>query len=82
MAQCPLYFEHVQPLRSREIGGDGAVRHVVVPCCDHQHSPAPRHIAPKVIGGANLLKCSGDLEKCQVAADVRGDPSIMNGRWS
>lgn len=66
---CPHYHEHRHVLRSREItGGRGAPpsQVFVIPWCSHDDSPAPRHIATTVIGGATILQCGGDLAKCQV----------------
>ena len=73
MPDCPLYFEFHRTLRSRELRADrqASVQRVAVPCCDHKCSPAPRHIAPNVIGGAHLLTCGGDLTKCQIPAEQR-----------
>jgi hypothetical protein len=74
MAKCPLYDVVRLKFQRNEIGSSGPREmHADVPVCDHKHSPAPRHIAPKVIGGGDLLKCGGDLDKCQVPLDVRGD---------
>lgn len=66
---CPYYNEHRQVLRSKRItGGRGAPlsQVVIVPWCSHENSPVPRMIAISVIGGAGILRCGGDLEKCQV----------------
>ena len=65
---CPHFHEHRQTLRSKEI--TGARGHsstvIAIPWCGHDSSPAPFYLATTVIGGAGILRCGGDLEKCQV----------------
>lgn len=71
MAECPLYSEQHIYLRSREIGGDATPQRHLVPCCDHKHSPLPRHLAGRVIG--NKLQCGGAYARCQVPEHLRID---------
>lgn len=74
MSVCPMFYLHTETHRSNEVRlyfNSGKSVRVEVPCCDHKHSPAARHIAPKVVGGDKLLKCGGDLAKCQIPTERR-----------
>ena len=69
MADCPHYEIHIAKLQSQTIGSNDV--HVVrVPYCTHQRSPAPKRIVTNAIGGANILQCGGDLQRCQVPKPV------------
>ena len=39
--------------------------------CNHRHSPAPATVVLFTPEGGNLLKCGGDLKKCQVPPHLR-----------
>ena len=41
--------------------------------CNHRHSPAPPSVVLFTFAGRDLLKCGGDLGKCQVPSHLRGD---------
>lgn len=73
MKNCPHYQEHRSHVESREIGSLAPrVRSYVVPWCAHTDSPVPMRKAVGVIGGNALLKCGGDLTRCQVSEHLRG----------
>lgn len=69
---CPFFDVDVQRVESREIGRS-KVTEVRVPFCNHKHSPVSERMARQVIGAAGLLRCGGDLGKCQVPADKLAD---------
>jgi hypothetical protein len=72
MGRCPYYVEKRELVRSREIfshGQDGSSTQVVKRHCAHKHSP----VSEGVLFGATLLRCGGDLEKCQVPIEKRAD---------
>jgi hypothetical protein len=72
MDKCSLYQLKTKFISSNELHPDRATRGecIKVPWCAHKHSPVTKK-QTSVIGGANLLKCDGDLSKCQV------DPAKM-----
>lgn len=72
MSSCPLYHVHRQTLRSNEITGtrQASVSTVIVPYCEHEHSPMPR-ASVHTIGAGSRLQCGGDLARCQVPAEQR-----------
>lgn len=57
---------------SNEIVGDRANRTSsnIIPWCEHEHSPVSEE-RTAAIGGASLLKCGGDISKCQVDLELR-----------
>ena len=76
MEKCPYYHVHTETFKSRENRSDrqsagGSIART--PWCGHKHSPAERHIVTNVIGGASILQCDGELEKCQVPRDKFND---------
>ena len=71
---CSLYKVKVVQMHSREKRSDhqhGAPLTTHLPWCAHANSPAPLALVSKALGGANLLRCEGDLDRCQVQADKR-----------
>lgn len=77
MSTCPFYKRRTEHLRSNEMRPDQqvAITTVPIPWCAHPHSPVPER-ATHVIGGAHLLRCGGDLAKCQVPPEWRQRASI------
>ena len=73
MADCPFYKLEQKFIRSREISAQATGTTVRVPYCTHHHSPAERHRVTRVVGGANLLRCQGDVAACQIPAALRTD---------
>lgn len=66
MPQCPYFKVERTILRSRETRPDRMEpppQTIHMPWCAHKHSPVSR-VAARGLGGANLLKCEGDLKKC------------------
>lgn len=75
MSKCPFYQVLVRNYKSREILPCHQVqnhRTVNIPWCSHKHSPASQKVA-FVAGGANLLTCKGDTEKCPLSEAERFD---------
>lgn len=73
---CQFYRIETRQIASREIRQDRQlpdVYEVRIPWCAHKHTPVSYKDATSVIGGAQLLKCSGDLSKCQVAPSLLSD---------
>jgi hypothetical protein len=71
MPSCPFYKVHQHRQEIRTISGLEDVITARMPYCTHDHSPVPFRIATQTIGGHELLKCEGDLGRCQVAAEFR-----------
>lgn len=67
----------MQVLRSREVRSDrqsSGDSRVQVPYCIHKHSPFEEYVAKRgVIGGAGVLRCGGDLARCQVPQEKQRD---------
>jgi hypothetical protein len=66
MVLCRYFHKDSRTIQSNEKRSDQQVANVSVLrtfWCTHKHSPVP---AAWVAGGAHLLKCGGDLDKCQV----------------
>lgn len=64
--ECPFYRVDRKELRSREIRADRMqdVQIVRIPWCGHpKHTPVTRQDT-RVLGGARLLQCGGDLGRC------------------
>lgn len=73
MSSCRYFHKESRPIQSDEIrshqqtSNDQVLRTF---WCTHKHSPVP---AAWVVGGANMLRCDGDLEKCQVPPEKFDD---------
>ena len=68
MSICECYKVKNQYIKSNEIQSHGQVEEQVIkiPYCTHEESPATlKQISG--FGGANLLQCESDLQKCQIA---------------
>jgi len=60
-------------MKSKEIRPTSAAVHTQeVPWCSHKHSPV-KEIQTHLLGGGMLLTCKGNLEKCQVPAELLAD---------
>ena len=77
MSECPYYQVHVHTMRSNQIRADrqAQVERVQIPWCAHDESPVDQRTATRVIGGANLLRCAGELARCQVPGAAPTSPS-------
>lgn len=73
MMQCHHYRKVQKLQESRDLQADRQSRGEIEtrPYCDHSHSPVDKSAATKTAFGGTLLKCSGDLSKCQVDAEYR-----------
>jgi hypothetical protein len=76
MSLCPYY--HVQSRQDESSiifshQQHGGVNMVRIPWCGHKHSPAEKQMVGSVIGVAGILRCGGDLEKCQVPKEKFAD---------
>lgn len=69
---CPYFGVDVRRIPIREIGRSGEAT-AQVAYCKHKHSPLTEHMARRVIGAAHVLRCEGDLDRCQVPADKLAD---------
>jgi hypothetical protein len=74
--RCPYYAEY----RGQVVAGEGDVQPKTnvspltpLPYCNHKHSPAPRDVVLHAVGGSLLLKCGGDVAKCEVPKEERLD---------
>jgi hypothetical protein len=67
MSGCECFKVKNQYIESNENRGHGQYDPLVVkiPYCVHEQSPVTLN-QTAVIGGANLLRCGGHLENCQI----------------
>jgi hypothetical protein len=71
---CPFYrTSPVTVERRRKARESGAAQPPVTaaPWCAHLYSPVTKYIATVIVGGADKLRCSGNLARCQIQASVR-----------
>jgi hypothetical protein len=71
---CPFYRTSPVTVERRRTAREGrAARPPVTgaPWCAHLYSPVTKYIATVIVGGANKLRCAGDLAGCQVRENVR-----------
>ncbi len=75
LGRCPYFSYHAEAAERLDAddGSHAAPAINMFPFCTHRHSPAPPSVVLFSPGGSDLLKCGGDLSKCQVARDVRLD---------
>ncbi len=70
MSKCQYYEVSVRNIKSRERQPHHQVQNYRtdnIPWCSHKHSPACQKKVVSVMGGANLLTCKGDTEKCPLS---------------
>ena len=65
--KCPYFFYEA------EAGKRSASAIMMFPYCTHRHSPAPRSMVLHSPRGSDLLKCGGDLDKCQIPSHLQMD---------
>jgi hypothetical protein len=67
MSICQFYNLGVQHRISKEINSNhqASLNTTKTPWCSHNDSPVTLE-QTNVIGGAFLLRCGGDLDKCQL----------------
>lgn len=70
MSDCPYFKLHQSSVQRRPIGRVYRPQVSEVPWCSHPESSVTHDNATGVIGGGNLLRCGGDLDKCQVPGAV------------
>lgn len=75
MALCPYFGVWRKQLQCRTISGtrEPSFSEVKVPYCEHDHSPAPLEDVRRVLGGGQILKCAGDIAKCQLPDGMKPD---------
>lgn len=69
MAVCPFYrIDRIQVERRKKARDEKAsvMTDVPAPWCAHLYSPVGKYVATRIVGGANKLRCGGDLDKCQI----------------
>jgi hypothetical protein len=68
MAVCPFYrLDRAIVERRRQRRSEHAQpRPVPAAWCAHLYSPVSKYLATRIAGGADQLRCGGDLTKCQV----------------
>lgn len=71
--RCPYfaYQAEAAPLDPANLAHPAGI--TMFPYCRHKHSPARASIVFSTAGGSALLKCGGDLSKCQVPRELRLD---------
>lgn len=65
---CPYYFQYVPD--DRQVID---LPQTAIPYCAHKHSPATREFVLYAVGGSQILRCGGDINKCQVPPHKRLD---------
>lgn len=69
---CKYYNEEVEHITSRTVGishpDGGGITTVTLRWCEHADSPCD-YEETRLLGGAQRLKCGGDLEKCPIDYD-------------
>jgi hypothetical protein len=75
--RCPYYSYHAEaePLITPDSSDSDSAVMAFLPYCRHKHSPAPAHVVLYSPGGQDLLKCGGDLSKCQIPRALQLDLS-------
>ena len=66
--RCPYFFYNAELDPSQSAS---AIK--MFPYCTHRHSPAPPSVVLHSHGGSDLLKCGGDLDKCQIPSHLQLD---------
>ncbi len=65
---CPYFFQY-EPQQGQPLD----THNTAIPYCRHKHSPAPLHDVLYRVDGWKLLRCGGDLNRCQVQLGKRLD---------
>lgn len=77
MSDCPYYKYLTQSIQRNPISSSRQPQKPEqnkIPWCEHpKHSQVGKVIATTVHGGANLLKCDGDLNKCPLTIELFKD---------
>ena len=66
---CPFYRIDKVIVERRRIIRDGVGSQppaLPAPWCAHLYSPVSKYVATHIVGGANQLRCGGDLDKCHI----------------
>jgi hypothetical protein len=71
VAICPYYrverMFFVERRTRRRVGPPApGIDHRVAPWCAHLYSPVSQYLATRVVGGADKLRCAGELERCHI----------------
>lgn len=73
-ARCPYFAYQAEADPADPSFPSSAIK--ILSYCRHKHSPATPSEVLFSEGGADLLKCGGDLGKCQVPSHLR-----LDGQW-
>ena len=68
MPVCPFYRleqTFVERRKSRR-SGTGEPAKDRAPWCAHLYSTVGKYVATRIVGGAERLRCEGDLNRCQI----------------
>ena len=68
---CSYYMRETIRLEPSE--GNPGTRYVLCPWCKHEFSPVTRKLSQSP-GGNQLLRCEGDLSRCQLPEGHRISP--------
>jgi hypothetical protein len=75
MAVCPFFRVECIKIERRKKPREGTpapmTGTVPAPWCAHLYSPVSKYLATRVVGGADKLRCGGDLEKCHIPVKQR-----------
>lgn len=75
MGECEYFKEDRKENESKEIRADRSRNIIVnkIPWCSHFHSPVTLERARSFPVVGTLLKCGGDLDKCQIPLEQLED---------
>jgi hypothetical protein len=70
MSICQFYKRGIQHRENTEVNSSQQASYntTKAPWCSHIYSPV-KQAQTRTMGGGNLLKCEGDLEKCALPKD-------------
>jgi hypothetical protein len=73
MSLCPFYRRDraaVERRRQRRANPSPPPERAAA-WCAHLYSPVSKYVATRIAGGADKLRCDGELARCQVRVAVR-----------
>jgi hypothetical protein len=75
MAACPFYRTDrifvERRRKQRHADPVASTPEIAAPWCAHLYSPVSKYVATRIVGGANKLRCGGDLGSCEIPLALR-----------
>ena len=66
MPVCPFYRLEQTFVERRKFRRSGLQETPGAPWCAHLYSTVGKYVATRIVGGAERLRCEGDLNRCQI----------------